>query len=397
MTAIFQNRGTEFRMQMFRYAVATSSILMVSVSAAAQMSAPGVNLDAQVRINQIQVIGTHNSYHAGLPPSVAKLLEQENADVLRTLDYAHADLATQLDHGVRQIELDIFVDSKGGHYAHPFGPTLVSKFGLSVDPDPYPSGVMLKPGFKVMHAQDIDYVSNCQPFVACLAIVRQWSRQHSGHVPIFILVETKSDMPEDTSVPWTVPEPWTPRVFDALDAEIRSVFPAGEMITPDQVRGRHRTLEEAVRHGAWPTLAQVRGKVLFLMDQQWAGSIYLQGHPSLRRRLLFTNATPGHPEAAFVEKNEGSRAEISELVRQGYLVRTRADVDTAEARTNDTRRRDTALNSGAQIVSTDYPAFEPSRWTGYYVALPSAAPARCNPVTTLKESDSTLLESPANP
>jgi hypothetical protein len=39
------------------------------------------------------------------------------------------------------------------------------------------------------------------------------------------------------------------------------------------------------------------------------------------------------------------------------------------------------LNSGAQIVSTDYPASEPARWAGRYsVSLPGKAEARCNPV-----------------
>ena len=35
----------------------------------------------------------------------------------------------------------------------------------------------------------------------------------------------------------TVPEPFTSSTFDALDAEIRSVFSANEIITPDDVRG----------------------------------------------------------------------------------------------------------------------------------------------------------------
>jgi hypothetical protein len=366
-------------------------ILLTALSAAAQT--PASNSDASVRINQIQVIGTHNSYHAGLPKGIAKLLEQKNPEAFKGLDYSHAGLADQLDHGIRQIELDIFADTQGGLYAHPYGPKLVAQAGLPPDPEPYPSGVMLRPGFKVMHVQDLDYVSNCQPFVACLQIVRAWSRQHPDHVPVFILVETKRDMPDDKSIPWTVPEPWTPRVFDALDAEIRSVFAKTEMIEPDEVRGSHRTLEEAVRSGSWPTLAQARGKVVFLMDQQWAGPIYLQGHPSLRGRILFTNATPGHPDAAFVEENEGSVTEISALVRQGYLVRTRADADTVEARTGDTRRRDDALRSGAQIVSTDYPAFEPSRWSSYLVALPSGTAARCNPVSAPPECASSSLTS----
>jgi hypothetical protein len=100
----------------------------------------------------------------------------------------------------------------------------------------------------------------------------------------------------------------------------------------------------------------------------------------LRGRILFTNADPGSPDAAFVERNEGSAAEIADLVRRGYLVRTRTDRDTIQARRNDTSRRDETMASGAQILSTDYPASEPARWTGYAVSLPGGAVARCNPV-----------------
>lgn len=75
-----------------------------------------------------------------------------------------------------------------------------------------------------------------------------------------------------------------------------------------------------------------------------------------------------------------------------YLVRTRADADTVEARKGDVRRRDEALGSGAQIVSTDYPAFEPARWTGYSVALPDGVTARCNPVNAPTECRNAPLE-----
>jgi hypothetical protein len=366
-------------MKMPKFTDAVVGISMIATCAFAQPAARSVDPDASVRVNQMQVIGSHNSYHAGLLPGIAKLVQQKNPGAFATLDYAHADLATQLNHGIRQIELDIFADSEGGRFAHPLGPALVAKAGLPADPEPYPDGVMLKPGFKVMHIQDIDYVSNCQPFVACLQIVHAWSKAHPEHVPIFILVETKQGIP-NAEIPWTVPEPHTTATFDVLDAEIRSVFSRDEMITPDQVRGRHRTLNEAVRKGGWPTLAQARGKVIFLMDQAWAGPIYLEGHPGLRGRVLFTNSTPGRPDAAFVEENDGNAATIASLVRQGYLVRTQADSDTFEARTNDPRRRDNALNCGAQVVSTDYPQFEPARWSGYFVALPNGLPARCNPV-----------------
>jgi len=129
-------------------------------------------------------------------------------------------------------------------------------------------------------------------------------------------------------------------------------------------------------------LKRARGKVVFLLDQKDVTATYLSGHPALKGRVLFTNAEPGQPDAAFIEENDGSPETIAVLVKQGYLVRTRADADTKEARSGDVSRRDAALRSGAQIVSTDYPAFEPSPWTSYQVRLPDGAPARCDPVNT---------------
>ena len=298
----------------------------------------------------------------------------------RGLDYQHETLTRQLDSGVRQIELDIFADSQGGRFAHPAGPRMVAEAQLPPDPPFDPEGSMMKPGFKVMHVQDIDYRSVCQPFTACLKEVRQWSHAHPHHIPIFILVETKQNSSEGT-MQLTPVEPFTPSSFDALDAEIQSVFSAEELITPDDVRGSYETLNQAVLAGNWPTLKSARGKVVFLMDQRPVGPVYLEGHPSLRGRILFTNAVPGEPDAAFTECNEGPADEIGKLVRQGYLVRARADAGTNEARANDTRRRDAMLASGAQIVSTDYPSSEPARWEGHYaVSLPGNVPARCNPV-----------------
>jgi hypothetical protein len=332
-----------------------------------------------LRINQIQVIGTHNSYHGGMAASEAKLLEQRNPKLYQALEYRHRPLDQQLSSGVRQIELDIYADHDGGRYAHPLGIDAVAAAGLPKDPDFDPHGLMNKPGFKVLHVQDLDYRSTCQQLIACLQVVRAWSQAHKDHVPIFILIETKeSELPPQYHA--RSPEKFTAQTFAALDAEIRSVFKPGEMITPDQVRGRHATLEEAVLHNEWPTLAAARGKVMFLMDQRSVGAVYLHGHPALRGRVIFTNAEPGQPDCAFTEENDGTQPEIAALVRKGYLVRTRTDSDTKQARTNDTARREIALASGAQLLSTDYPQSEPSQWTPYAVALPGGAVVRCNPV-----------------
>ena len=123
---------------------------------------------AQIRLNQIQVIGSHNSYHAGMAPSETAWLTKLNPKSAAGLEYRHPGLDVQLSNGVRQVEIDVYGDVEGGRYAHPANAKFVADAGLPADPPFDPQGLFLKPGFKVMHAQDIDYRSNCQPFTGCL-------------------------------------------------------------------------------------------------------------------------------------------------------------------------------------------------------------------------------------
>ena len=93
---------------------------------------------------------------------------------------------------------------------------------------------------------------------------------------------------------------------------------------------------------------------------------------------MFVYADPSSPLAAFASVPDArlGGARIAELLRGGYIVRTRADDGGVEARANDPSRAAAALASGAQLVSTDYPVPAPS---GYVVPTPGR-PARCNPV-----------------
>ena len=341
-----------------------------------------------VHLNEIQIIGSHNSYHSGLTPSDLELLRRHNPKSADSLDYQHPPLEVQLADGVRQFELDIYGDTKGGLFAHPAYPSLVVKAGLPPDPPYDLEGIMLKPGFKVLHVQDVDYRSNCEPFTQCLGVIRNWSKSHPGHLPIFILVENKDDKPRADYM--TTPEPLTASTFDALDAEIRSVFSPSEMVVPDDVRGKHATLEEAVLTSGWPKLEQCRGKIMFLLDQRRVGPLYVQGHPSLKGRVLFTNATPGTPDAAFVEVNDPAKENIPELVHKGYLIRTMTDPGPQGVREGITGRRDAAMASGAQILSTDYPYVERAPGSNYSVSFDSGN-VRCNPVLKPKGCDASVL------
>ncbi len=345
-------------------------------------------LDDVLRLNHIQVLGSHNSYHVEPQGRLGR------AFPIAEFQYTHPPLDVQFaTQGIRQIELDIFADPEGGLYADPIGAQLAR--------DPFDVPALRQPGIKVLHVQDIDFQSNCWTFVECLSLVKGWSDANPGHVPMTILVEAKDDI-VDFSLPgvpsFTVPVPFDREQLDRIDAEILSVFPREQLITPDDVRGTRDTLAEAVALDGWPTLGESRGRVLFALDNGGrVKAAYQEGHPSLRGRILFTDSSPGEDTAAFFKVNGpiGNEAYIQQLVADGFIVRTRADEPTRHARQNDTSMREAALASSAHFISTDYPVPDPDFGTGYMVEIPGGTPAGCNPVSAPPECTSLDIEDPA--
>jgi len=342
-----------------------------------------------LRLDQIQVIGSHNSYHRRPLEPWFSILATFAPELGISLDYEHPPLDVQFgEQQVRQIELDVFADPEGGMYASRWGPVIAGLPGDSGVPE------LDLPGMKVLHVQDLDFETTCYTLRACLEAVVAWSDRHPRHLPIMILLELKDERVEP-DLGFKVPIPFGPEELDALDDEIRAVVPRDKLVTPDDVRGQRATLGEAIRRDHWPALGRMRGTIFFAMDNGGEKrALYTAGRPSAEGRVLFPNAVEGAPDAAFIKLNDpfGDFARIQAAVAAGYLVRTRADADTIEARTGDTRMRDAALASGAQFVSTDYPVPDPEFGTGYQVSLPGDTPARCNPVTGPRGCRADLLE-----
>ncbi|SEG55457.1 Phosphoinositide phospholipase C, Ca2+-dependent [Thermomonospora echinospora] len=360
-----------------RAAALAAIALAAAVALPAAQAGSAAARAVEPRLNQIQVIGTHNSYHIEPGPAEFGLMSTVAGAQAGGLQYSHPPLGQQFaGQHVRQIELDLYADPDGGRYARPAIRRLT---GQPPEYDPR----MREPGTKVLHVAGLDYRSNCLALTDCLAAVRDWSRGNPGHVPVAILLEFKDTL--DLPVPGGVSIPlvtWTRERMLGVEEEIRSVFAPADLITPDTVRRPGRTLEQSVLEGGWPTLSAARGKVMFLMDNTGVHrDRYVTGNPGLEGRTLFTSSEPGRPDAAFIKRNDPAPG-IRDLVARGYLVRTRADADTAQARSGDTTTRDTALATGAQWVSTDYPVpgLAARFGTGYYAALPGFVPVRCNPV-----------------
>jgi hypothetical protein len=364
--------------------IASVGLLLAACSgvvAPAQTSADG--LSDNLRLNQIQAIGTHNSYKLKIADPLMALIKERNAQTALTLDYSHRPIAEQLDAGARQVEIDPLDDPEGGAFVDPLGVRLLAQRGVTIEPPDRTA--LAKPGIKVLHVSDIDFRSSCPTFVDCLGQVKAWSDANRAHTPILIMIN-----PKHTPISWegaTPVRPFGKDAFNRMEAEIRSVFPRDRIVTPDEVRGSHVTLREGVLAGGWPTLANARGKVIFVIDDapaRWAA--YTDGYPSLKGRVAFVGASAAFeaPEAAILVMNEPHEDEalIRERVAAGFLIRTRADADTREARTGDTRRREAALASGAQYISTDYLWPDERFGTGYTARMPGNAAARCNPVNS---------------
>lgn len=359
-------------------ALAAVAALAVAACTAPAPVEPGTpSGDDVIGLNQLQYVGSHNSYKerpstglmlllglgSGLVPGIAQGLDPAQ------LDYGHRPLTQQLESGIRTFELDIWADPTGGRFANPLAAQLLGQ--------PYPTGVGA-PGMKVLHIQEIDYRSTCPTLVSCLDEMRAWSDAHPGHLPITVNLELKSDpLPAPFDV--TPIQPFDATQLAAVDTEIRSVV-GDRLITPDDVRGDAPDLRTAVTTRGWPSVRDSRGRFLFFMDNADLRGAYLGVHPGLRGAVLFTSSGFGQGDAAVLKVNEpGDGSEIRALVQQGFLVRTRADADVVDP---STAQRDAALASGGQLVHSDFPKGEQKAFSDYVVQFPTRVQARCNPVNT---------------
>lgn len=311
-------------------------------------------------MNAMRVLGSHNSYRPEL--SEQALAEQRRmlgADSA-AVEYGHPPVARQLDMGLRQLEFDPVADPYGGIFAAPY-------VG-----EPASLAQMLRPGAKVLHVPFVDRHSLCLTLSACFAQVAAWSRAHPGHYPVTILVNASDGHGDNPIMPQLFP--FNAGALAAIDRNARAIFGAKGLITPDLVRGPWPTLREGVLHGGWPNLRAARGKVMLVLDSNdKVLNTYRAGHPSLRGRAMFGFYAEQDAEAAIfnIQNPIEDETRIRRAVAQGFIVRTRADADTMEARAHDDRRLQAALRSGAQIISTDYyPGAPDPLHLGFTVKLP---------------------------
>jgi hypothetical protein len=298
--------------------------LVACVAPSAEESAvshAAIETRTPLRVNQISVKGTHNSYH------VARLLSGTSTR------YTHAPLEEQLEEqGVRSFELDLHV-----------GDDLA---------------------FRVFHT-DHDRETRCAKLGDCLRDIKAWSDRHPEHVPIFVMLEEKDIDAADAGA-----------YYDALDREMLAVWPRERLLTPSLVRGGAATLRDGITQHGWPRLDDARGKILFFLT-----AMSSERKASYRKvdRVVFATGWVDEPDVGVlvIDEPEKDAATLIDAVRRGYLVRSRADAGMKEVGDGDLSRFRAALGGGAHVISTDQPVPGRIIHRDYDIDMPIA---RCNAI-----------------
>lgn len=293
-------------------------------------------LDDVLRFHHLQTKSTHNSFHV-----------ETEGNTLEDWNYTHAPLDVQMgEQGVRHVELDIRFNEDLGI-------------------------------FEVYHLPILDEQTTCREFTKCLSVLKKWSDGHRAHHMIVVQLEMRSALADETAEPY----------FDALHKEIRSVWPEDRLFTPDELQGDFPTLRDAVKTNGWPTLGELRGQLMFTLDDAETNrQFYTRNLTSLAGRIIFANSAPSDPWAAIaILNNPVTNAQaISEALAANLLVRSFVDASVEV--------RQAALDGGVHFMTTDYPA--PVAGMDYWFDLPGGTPSRCNVVTAPAECTSEAIEDP---
>lgn len=310
-------------------------------TAVIQEPLPTYWLDATLRLNEIQMKGTHNSYH----------VRPEKYDS-PAWEYDMPSLTNQLDkNGVRAFELDV-------HWSYG---------DFSVFHWPY------DPGTKCFWLRD------------CVGELKAWSEVHPGHAPLIVFLDLKYDLDGDNVMN---------HLWD-LEGFFYDAWPREKIYTPDDFTGGYSDVHAALRSKGWPTLGEVRGKVLFvLLTGDDLAKRYANDDRGLQgRRMWVSSGDTGWRHAGFMAYDDlrKSSAWVRGAVSRGFMTRTRAD-DFPTMDTNFPERFQLALSTGAQLIMTDYPV--PYAVDGYDMTIPGGTPVRCNPLMARQECQPGLIEHP---
>jgi hypothetical protein len=179
--------------------------------------------------------------HAATSPSFP---DQTRVGIHNTYDKAKFTyLVDSLTSGAGLIEIDVWQNFLfSGHYWVSHDP--VSPLGNDNNCESATS-------YSQLRSQDRN-----QDFQSCLDDIRLWSQQFPNHAPLIVKLELKNGF--DTI------DGYGPAQLDAL---IKQHIGLNNLFTPSDLMGsEYPNLDSAAQANAWPTVAQLTGKIMFVIQ-----------------------------------------------------------------------------------------------------------------------------------
>ncbi len=289
--------------------------------------------DSEIKLNEIKILASHNSYKK-YGTAIGKFFiglgsTKEEADALK---YGYKNFTDQFEAGIRSMEIDLR---------------------------------MRKTEFMLTHVPLVDNGSVAPVFSLALDEIALFSENNPNHVPIIILMEIKDDWMILDHALQVIGTDQLKQLNILLEDKLGDL-----LFSPNDMLENGKTLNETVQTTGWPSVSSLLGKVIFVLHPGNFTQIYNEIDPSLVSLPMFLGIYPdqiSESYASFIVHNDPDVTAISQLVSQGYIVRTRIDADLVYEQGN----YDAALASGAQILSSDYTTGRSDLGIDEYIYLPN--------------------------
>lgn len=305
------------------------------------------SLSQNPKINQMQFLSTHNSYKKPMPSffySIGRAYADANKQSMH-YRYAHNTLTEQLNSGIRGLELDL-------------------RYQFNE--------------FYVYHNPIFDARSHNPKWKNTLEELLLWSNRNPNHVMINIIIEIKNDNvflnPSYKKI--------TKELLQDLDKTISYTMGTRKLITPAFLMNGYDSLEEMVTNNSWPSLHRTKGKFMFLLHHhnEYTDK-YISLDTSLSSQIMVPLIDSQYIEqykqhSAVLLHNEPEVEVIKGFVQNNYMVRARMDINAVY----DEQRALSAINSGAQIVTTDLESGRLLPKGNYSAFLKNNYTIRLNPI-----------------
>lgn len=279
-----------------------------------------------VRINEIAVLGTHNSYQ--LLPTAQKYTFEKYMMLLsggkkgNKLNFEMDTYTEQLQRGVRNLEIDIETVDEDGEVS-----------------------------FIVTHHPITDNVSSAYDFAKGLEEIALWSDNNPKHLPVYLLIEPKADIDEINNM-----KNFSSQYAKQLDEVISEVL-GDRLLTPKKAMGKYESLEKMRLADKWPTLEDAAGKIIVLLHPCDVTQQYIDADTTISVQAMFPVLRFDDIDksyASFILDNEPDQATKNNkktVDEKNLMVRTRADnyPDFSDDRYS------LADSCGSHIITTDYP------------------------------------------